>query len=347
MTGFLHRRSLIGIDVDGRGVKAVQLEGSARHPRLAAAMFMPRSDPTTLITSAEAECLAGALARQGFEGGRIALAVPDEKLVTGMLELPPRHSGAPLEDIARAELATMHGYDPQTAEAVSWDLPPSSRVKDATQAMAVACRHTDADALLALFDYAGLEVAVLESRLHALVRGCGPLLAGESLRAVLDLEWNASTLLLWYQDSVIYRWTMAQAGLRHLASSLATALGLDEPQIDCLLTDIGLTGPAGGDRAPYEEAGLVIRKHLDAAVAAMKSPLSYAGQQYPEATVGGLWLTGPGASIPGVADYMKLRLEMQAQVATPAQVLTCTEAMSAKAQDPSLLTAIGLAQASE
>ena len=347
MNGLWHPRSLIGVDVDGRCVKAVQLKGSPRHWRLVAAMHLPRVDPSTLISCSEAEQFRGALARQGFEGRRIALAVPEEKLVTGMLELPPRHSGAPLEDIARSELATMHSYDPQTAETVSWDLPPSSRVKDATQAMAVACRHSDADALMTLFEFAGLEVTVLESRLHALVRACGPLLVGNNIIAILDLEWSSATLILWHQDTVIYRWTMVPAGLRHLATSLATSLQLEEEAIDCLLADIGLSGPTGGDRSPYEAAGSLIRKHLDAAVAAMKSPLSYVSQQYPESAIASLLLTGPGASIPGAVEYMKIRLETQVQVAAPAGLVTCAEALGAKSRDPSLVTAIGLAQFNE
>jgi Tfp pilus assembly PilM family ATPase len=339
---------LIGVDVEGRFIKAAQLRGPARHPRLVSAIVLPKTDPNIPVGRADVEHLSGALSRQGFEGRRLVLAVPEEKIVAGMLELPPRSSGAPLDAIACGELATMHNYDPNEAEAVTWDLPASCRVKDATQAMAVACRHTDAEALLALFEESGLEVAALESRLHGAVRGCRGLLHGAGITAVLDLEWNGAILVLWHQDAVIYKWTMAQAGLRHLAKAIGDGLGLDPAEADCLLADVGLAAPAGEDPMAYEAGAAVLRKHFDAAAGGMESPLAYAIQQYPEAVVETLLVTGPGAAIPGLDAFLKNRLSVpKVQRVAPADVVACPDPLGGKAQDPSLVVAVGLAQFAE
>jgi len=277
----------------------------------------------------------------------VALAVPEEKIVTGMLELPPRTSGAPLDDIARSELATMHGYDPRTAEMAMWDLPASVRVKDATQAMAVALRHADAEALLALFDEAGLEIVALESRMDGLVQACRPLLAEGGVKAILELEWNAATLTLWHLGAAIYRWTVPAAGLKQLSESLAASIQLDRDQVDLLLTDVGLAPPAGDEAAGYEAAATAIRRHFETAAAAMESPLSYVAQLYPEAPVDAVLLTGPGAAIPGIDAYFKKRLGAAARCVTPADVIGCPAPIDGREKDPSLAVAVGMAQYTE
>jgi type IV pilus assembly protein PilM len=347
MSLFGNGRGPIGLDVDGRFIKAVQLRGPSKRQTLAAAMKLPKSDPSVAVGRADVDQLRDALVRQGFEGQRIALAVPEDKIVTGMLELPLRSSGAPLDDIARTELATMHGYDPQVAEAATWDLPPSIRVKDATQAMAVALRHTDAESLLAIFDEAGLEIVSLESRMDAIVQACRSVLVEGGVKAILELEWNAAILNLWHQGAVIYRWTIPTAGLKQLTDSLAASIQLDQDQVDCLLSDVGLAPSADNRTAGYEAAATTIRRHFDAAVAAMESPRSYMAQLYPEAPIDGVVLTGPGAAIPGIDDYFKSRLAAATRCVMPADIVNCPNSMGGREKDPSLTVAIGMARETE
>lgn len=80
-------RSPIGIDVSGRFMNAVQLTRHGRGWRIDAASSVPRSDAAMPLTVEELSRLASMLYRQGFRGGGIVMAVPTERLVTGMLEL--------------------------------------------------------------------------------------------------------------------------------------------------------------------------------------------------------------------------------------------------------------------
>ena len=241
----------------------------------------------------------------------------------------------------------MHGYDPQAAEAALWDLPASTRVKDATHAMAVAVRHADAEALLADFEGAGLEIVALESRMDGLARACGPLLGSGGITAILELEWNGAILNLWYRGVVIYRWMAVTAGLRQLSAALAASLQLDPDQVDCLLSDVGLAPAPGDGSSGYEVAATAMRRHFDAAAAAMESPLSYATQQYPEAAVDTILLAGPGAAVPGIDEFFKARLGAAVRRVAPADVVACPAPLGGKERDPSLAVAVGMAQARE
>jgi Tfp pilus assembly PilM family ATPase len=347
-------RSLIGVAVDSRCLKAVQLLGasagrrsaraSASAARLAAAIRLPRVAVGDTVSRAEVAELCGAMARQGFAGTRIVLGVPETKIVTGILELPPRASGAPLADIARLELASMNGYDAAQAETVSWDLPPSPRLKNATQAMAVSCRHADAEALIEVFEGAGLQVVALDSPVHALVRACRPRVSPTGLTGILELEWDSAVLILLLRGVVIYRWSMAEASVRHLVKALGAGLSLDEAVAEPLLADVGLVPPADVDAALAEAVAASIRKHLDRVVESIASPLQYAGQQYPGTSVDNLLVVGGGAAIPGVAGYLQSRVAGQVKVIGPADLLTCPPALAEKSHDPALVGAVGLAQ---
>src|SRR5437773_9923003 len=102
------RLSPIGLDLGSRQVKAVQL---SRGPDggwvLSASATFPRAQANTASTIdvSEARRIADVLFRRGFVGNELALAVPDDKLLTANLELPPRSNEIPLDEIARGEFA--------------------------------------------------------------------------------------------------------------------------------------------------------------------------------------------------------------------------------------------------
>jgi len=340
----LLRGSHVGVDFEGRFIRAAQAV-SGRHGawRPSAAVILPRAVPGPALDRRDAEQLAGALVRQGFRGNRLVVGVPDETMAVGILDLPPRASGAPLEEIARTQLASMHGYDPQAAETACWDLPSSSRPKAQTQAMAVACRHADAEAILSAFEDSGLSVVALDSRLHAIVRACRPHLSASGITAVLDLEWDQAVLLLVYKDTAIYRRTMPEAAFKQLSQALGQKLGLEGDAIDCLLAEVGLSPRADEDPSYGAAVVPVLRKYLGGLAAAVKPPFTYVENQYPGAEVDRLLLVGEGAAVPGIAGVLQSDLGVSVRPAAPADAAGCPAALEAKSRDPSLVAAFGLA----
>ena len=345
-------RSLIGVDSGGRFVKAVQLVRGSGGWRLGAALRLPKSvsgeagDQAACgeLSRDEVAQLCGALARQGFIDTRIVLAVPEDKIVTGILELPPRASGAPLADIARLELASMNGYDAQQAETVSWDLPPSPHVARATQAMAVACRHADAEAMIEIYEGAGLQVVALDSRLHAIVRACRPHVSPAGITGILELEWDGAVLILLYRGVVIYRWSVGDAAVRHLSKTMADGLGVDEATVVPLMMDVGLSGRQDVESSLRDAVAGFIRKHVSFLAESIVSPLLYAGQQYPGSSVDNLLVVGHGAAIPGAALHLQSHLAGSVKTIVPADLVQCPDPMAARSRDPSLVSVVGLAQ---
>jgi Tfp pilus assembly PilM family ATPase len=345
-----HRESPIGVDVDGRYLRAAQLAPAGDGWRLQAAVRIPRVAPEEPLGPRDVAHLQDTLERLGFRGKRIVLAVPEDKLAVDVLELPPRDSRAPVDDIARAELARTHGYDAGAAEMVSWDLPPSSRARDMTQMMAVAMPHGEADALLDIFDGTGLEVAVLDTHMAATIRACRPLLPDEGVTAVLTVGWDWALLLLWLEGTVVYRRLMPENSLRCLTEAVARNLDLAPDAVDCVLEEVGLAdrSPEEGDTPlPLEALRTIIQKPIDATAEAVRAAFAYAAQMYAGTGAAGVIVTGRAAAVPGATDYLASRLAVDVRTVTPGDVVEAAPATAHEAGHPALTPAVGLAMYQE
>jgi Tfp pilus assembly PilM family ATPase len=366
-------RTPIGIDVGSRVVKAVQFGrdrwGDGRW-QVVAATQIPRSEvaqrangsapaggPASAqgpaaskpLTADEVGRLAGTLERQGFTGSDVVLAVPTDKLSTSVLDLPPRASQAPLEQIARMELARAHKAAPDSFEMGCWDLPAAARATKATPVMAVACSHADANAIIDPFESERFRVCALDVRPAAIARACAALVGDPgTLTAILDVGWTAASLSLMHQGVVIYGRTLGDGGVCKLYQTLANRLGLEEDVIDYLLgeTGVGDAGPEGAAdkrRAPVDAAGL-IAAHFEAAVQELQVSLTYAQHQYHETAVSRLLLVGGGAGIRGVAAHLSKALGVETRTAAPADTAVPAEAVTGVCGSPALTLAMGLAQ---
>lgn len=365
-------RTPIGIDVGSRAVKAVQYErdrwgdgkwqvvAAAQIPRAEVSRSSPfrsggassQSGPTgngIPLGAEDVRRLAGTLERQGFSGTDVVLAVPTEKLSTSVLDLPPRASQAPLEQIARMELARAHKCPPDSFEMGCWDLPAAARATKATPVMAVACSHADAAAIIDPFESEGMNVCALDVRPAALARACQPLLGSPgTLTAILDIGWTVAALGLMHQGIVIYGRTLGDGGTCKLYQTLGNRLNLEDDVIDYLLAESGLgdTGPdeaPAATRGPADASGL-IAAHFEAAVQELKVSLSYAQHQYHETAVSRLLLVGGGARIRGVAGHLSRALGIQTIAAAPAALAACAPGVAAVCGSPGLTLALGLAQ---
>jgi len=342
-------RSPIGIDIGARYIKAAQLKRSARGWTILAAANLPRQNPEAPIDVAEAGRLTAALGRQGFVGKNAIVAMPAEKLMTGMLDLPPAGSGAPIDQIARMELARMQGWDPKAFEMVYWLLPPSPQTKGQTQVLAAGCTHNDANAVLDVLENAVLHVHALDTHVCALVRAYAPLLVGSAgVVGVMDIGWKCCHLVALHHGAVIYERSLPEAGIARLSQTLSDQLGLTPAELEVLFTQVGLEPPPAGSAEaeddPFENVRGAMVGHFDRMLDAIRAPLSYAMQQYPGTSVERLLLAGGGASIPGLAQRLASMLQLDTQVVRPGDLAECPNSLLDKCSTAGLTVAIGLAQ---
>ncbi len=338
-------RTPIGLDIGARRIKAVQLGRAGGQWRLLAATSIPRHNEDGLIDEPEIRRLCEILDRQGFVGNRAIVAVPWQKVLTGVLELPPTESGAPLTRIARMEFGRMHGCEPFRLEMAFWRLPPSPGAKDNNQTLAVGCTHAEADALLDALELGGLQVEALDTHVCALARAYAPMAQGTGIIAILDLGWTEGRLVLLYQGTVIYERALPEAGVAPLAEALTDKFGLNQDERELLLADVGMAEKrTDGGADVFAGPRRMILRHFERGLAEIEAPLRYAMGQYPSAKVDRILLSGGGAAIPALDGSLAPVLDTDTRAASPIDLMQCSRALPANCNGASLATAVGLAQ---
>ena len=303
-------RTAIGIDVGSRSIKAVQLClsgplrarpccGSAlrrdesvrqagvgldrgRH-QIASMAVLPRLKPGGQIDQEETAKLRQVLKRQGFRGNDIVLAVPDDKLLRGVFELPRQVSGDALNQIARMEMSRTHNIAADSFEMACWSAeggfeggpsrapshaglvsaecragagqagPVLSRVegsrdfaaKPTAQTMVVGCLHEAANTILDVFEQSGFNVVALDTASSATIRACAPLiLTPPAITSILDLGWSSTKLLLVCGRIIVYERQLGEVCISKLLSRLTAISGITEQGAWQVVSAVGFTADA-------------------------------------------------------------------------------------------------------
>lgn len=326
------RQSPIGISFDGPFVRAAQLVRSAGAWRIGAATQIPAGSADDLAGPDRFGEIKDVLVRQGFLGRRLVVGLKTQQMLTAVLDVPPRSSGAPVDDIARAELAGMHGQDPDAIEAVCWDLPAPGSGPGASQAMAMACPHAVAEPMLANFEAAGFDVVALDSELQARLRASRDRLTDDGVTVLLELGWGAADLCMTFCGNVVYHRSMDEFGIGPRIQELARTLGLTLETLDYALSGSAAANGAGqGPAALLETIETMLEAYWSHVAAELHTPLTYVRRQYADAPISQMLLTGYGASAAGAAARFSEYLHLAADVAAGGAV------------GPALAVAVGLA----
>jgi Tfp pilus assembly PilM family ATPase len=334
-------RTPIGLDIGRRFIKAVQLRGN----ELVAAACIRRTGNGAMLDPGEAKQLAEAVCRRPFQGRAVIAAVPHDKLLTSIVELPPRASGAPIEQLARSELARIHHKDAHCLEMAHWELPASAHASARTMVMATACPQDDAEAMLDCLEAEGLDVLALDVPAAAAMRACGPLIEDAGSGAVLDVGWGASRLVLQYKGSIVYERSLDRCGLDAWGRMFAQNRGGDLDAAEAILMDgqIGNHSSAQGAANNHEHARKTLVAHLEQLAAEMRTPLRYLTTQYTDTVVQNLFVIGGGAALPDLDNMLGMKLEMKVKSVSPMELVKCPAAIEAVC-GAWLTPAIGLAR---
>jgi hypothetical protein len=200
-----------GIDISPAMITAAQLRVVSSGWTLLASATMARTGEGQTLESEEAVALESLLFRRGFASAPCVIAAPDAALRSTTMELPPASSGAPIDQLARAEFARRHKMDEGAFVLSYWDLPSTGH---ALQVMAVGCDVGATDAAIESIESAGLRVAGVDDPSRALGRVLAgvPTIATVRVGARLD-PWGATIVVL-HHSTLLYARTPAGLSLR-------------------------------------------------------------------------------------------------------------------------------------
>jgi Tfp pilus assembly PilM family ATPase len=305
--------SPIGLDVTTRCIRALQLVRRRAGWRLHAAAALERTGvqldaPWIAPSEAEYARLAGVLERQGFEGTDVVMAAPSDRVVASVIELPPRASGAPIAQLAAAELGRVHKVDPTSLQVAYWEVPSPVR-STATEYLVAGCTEQSALDLIDPPERAGLIVRALDVRALALRRACGPALgAPGAIDAILCMGWNHTTLLFVVDGVVTFQRALEGVDGRTLTTSAAQKLRITPEAVAALVlrhAECSLSSGTPARRQIEREIAACLSTHVENVAVQFNVSCAYISRRYPDRTLNTALVSGEFGTVPGVVERLE------------------------------------------
>lgn len=207
--------SSIGLDVDDHEFRAVQLVREQGSLRAVAWAVFPRlhqdrdaEDGSFGVPGEEELAWASMiLSRRGFKGSTVSIAPRTRDCTQHVFELPPPESGAPLEQLARAEIARARKCGVGDFEMGYWALPQRGRT---SETMAVVCPARVIESMIDSYESVGLETVGIDLAEVAIIRGVSEQLSCNSsggepmIDTVLHLGWGSTLAIVTLGDRIVY-----------------------------------------------------------------------------------------------------------------------------------------------
>lgn len=338
--------SPIGLDLGARQLRAAQLAGGPQRLLVASGSL---TIPNPLTWSlADAQRVVDWLERRGFTGHAAVLALPPAAHLYATLRLPARDTGAPADEIARAQLADAARLDADALQTAWWDTParvPAAKTAGERAALGVALRREHLEAVVAPLEAAGILVRAVDARVAALDRVTRTLRGGQSV-AVLELTDDAAEFALIGPAGVTYQRTLGDGSLSPLRERLAARLGLDHDDVGRLWRWLAQPTPALPDGPRARAARDQIVAHADRLGAEIRSSIAYAaGKPGPAAgpvaadiQLAELVIVGEGARVGGLREALARATGLEARALGPVELGLPPDT------DAGLALALGLAQ---
>jgi len=288
--------STIGLDVDAHEFRAVQLIKAGDELKTLAWALFPRQDQQRVTGSMpdieELKWAHALLGQRGFVGDMISIVPSTAHCSSHLLELPPPESGAPIDQLARMEIARERRGSPTDFEFAQWALPAMGRTRST---LAVACPRDVIDSTVNQYEQGGFIPAGIDLMELAICRGHSEHSVKDTghndINASLHIGWTSSLAILTMGDTVVYV-RRVERGASRVWESLIDRYKLDDASAQSVLDGIESKEPSESmvklRRAVWAGLASDLANELDVAIA-------YVSHLYRMAPLGIIRLTGYGS----------------------------------------------------
>ncbi len=336
------RYSFIGLDIGASAIKAAQVSRTGKQTRIEAAAVIPYPSTPAVLDEATVKRVRDVLNRQGFRGNRCVIAAPADKLHLELLDLPPRHSGAPVDQLARAEMTRLAKLEGTAFEMATWDLPAPPRGGTGTAVIAVATKHADTETVYNLFDHEGLSIEAMDVQVCAIARACRTRQSTQGITAVLDLGFSRAVLMFIREGVVVFQRSFVLCGTGAVQAELIKRLGIDADVATHLMTKTELDQPANSS-PQIAAVQTLLGRYVEMLSEQLESSFAYISHRYSDAQPTEILVIGGGAMSGGIRDLLKTRLAIAIEPVAPMTLAECAPLAMEKCSTPLLTTAVGLA----
>ncbi len=332
----------IGVELSPRSVRLAQLRFDGAKASLHALAEFRRLDENSPLP-AEAIRIAGVLRRRGFVGVRLAVCLGPDQVLAAEMELPPVASGAPVLQLAAAELGRAYKQSPSELEVAVWEIPVPARQAGAATCMATACTHDTSNAIIGAFDHAGLDVRRVEPREIALGRACLPrLAANNAITLIVSLRHRGSRLLAVQNHTIVLDRALEPGDLHRVYHDTADASGLEPADAPELLASV--LGEDDRFDLP-DHVRRAVRASLDrfgsGLIEEINTACGYVGRRFGGREVARMVVTSDGPEAPPIADLLSAVTSLDTTACTIADIADVPPTLRTLASRGGFLGAVG------
>ena len=308
------RAATIGVDTSGRAMGIVQLaRGPGRQVRLRAAT-VARSSNGPEVSSEDCMRAAEAIHAQSMEGVNVATAIGVKHQLVAVVEIPAPDSGAPIDEIARAELAREVKKEEGAIESVWWALPATGRASDVSRALCVGIERESAVQAVEMLEGCGLTPLALAFRGSVLVHACRKLLGGDGkLTAIVEVG-EGETITCVCLGSMIVFYRKCDVGVATIREGIARVLHADEEIAAHVLQRVVAGEAIGGVQGADVTA--IVQASVGEIAESVRAAFAYVAHRYSRAELGEVLVTGEGADTLNVRSALEAATELAARVVT-------------------------------
>ncbi len=319
---------VIGLDIGSSAVRAAELEfgGGARSgkssPGLARVGEIPL--PVGAVRDGEVvqpETVSHAIrqlwSRGKFESKDVVLGVGNQRVLVRELDLP----WMPLPQL-RASLPFQVGEMlPMSADEALLDFFASAEVNGPQgrmlRGMLVAAQRDTVTANVLAVESAGLRPVMVDLNGFALLRALARGDLARATAAFVDIGATISTVAI--ATGGLPRLVRSlPSGGQHVTNAVASILNVSLPEAENLKREVGVGFAVAPDRQPAAEAiGTVVRTLVEG----IRNTLVYFQSNNPGASIDVVVLTGGGAQLPGLGQYISSATRLPATLGNPIATL--------------------------
>jgi type IV pilus assembly protein PilM len=341
-------RSLVGLDISSSAVKMVELSGAPGSGyRLEAYAIEPLPEGGVaegnianidLVSAAVGRCWR----RLGTATKFVAMALPTAAVITKKITLPAGLRENEMEVQVESEA---NQYIPFALEEVNLDfqvIGSAPTGPEEIEVLIAASRKEGVEDRVASAEAAGLKPVVMDVEAYAALAAFELVISQfadqgpEQILALVDVGANAMKVTMLRAGQQIYNREQAFGG-NQLTQDMMRAYGMSHEEAEGLKR----TGPMPDN---YETE--VLRPFLDNLALEVSRALQFFFTSTQFARVDHVVLMGGGALLPGIAEVVEDRTQIDTVLANPFAQMTLTQKVRPKSllQDaPSLMVACGLA----
>lgn len=285
-----------------------------------------------------AEVITTAIGQSGVRARNVVIGIPSSRMFATVIDLPEM----PQQELANTIKYQAEQYIPMSIDEakIDWAVigkSPKDPTKNEILLASVANSFTEQR--LDMVEGLGLNVIAVEPDSLALCRSLLP--AGiQDGRLIIDFGDFSSDVVMTLGDGPRLIRSIP-TGFRTLIKAAGQNLNIQEQQASQFILKFGLQGD--------KLEGQILRSlesTMDQFVAEVNKSVKFFQSKYPNVPVGGILLSGYGATIPGFGEYLSGKVGIAAQIATPWQRVRVAPADQAALQAISsqFSVAVGLAE---